>query len=809
MTNDLPNPIIQSIVFLAGLSPDGAALKNDMGFNGADAFQGLIFAKVPAYLWTPSMLFTGYRMIQKYHRQLAEIGINPADIEKPEQPSQDEAKRSLQDAKRLTAPRTCIYSPLGLFMRWERFDPDSLSRFKQLFSKSEIKWEPAPLKQWMVIIRSMDTISKLQKFCTDERFEVSEGAAVFMQLKVEAFTKDPSSQEATPEDEVRNVQRRMIPGAQPKEVDVHFDYSDYAFDNLLSEIKSMPYRRYAKEPSRWIVSMNDEDSFAELKDYAEKWGFAVDPTIFKAYEESKAIAQANIELASAMTSDWRIEGLLREPRPYQWHGAHFGFTNKRYINGDDPGTGKTIMSIVSVQAANAYPVICIVPKLVLYNWRNEWNMTIPNLKIAVLDVSKPDSPDWMHCDVFIINYDMLARKVNRSTDKTWSDVLQMRQWSAIICDEAHALKSSSIARSKAVKALVKNIEYRFLLTGTPILNRPSEITNLLSILGRLESDFGGWKAFTARYCSGATVRLKKGRTITKNDGAHNLFELNEKLKASGCFLRRTIEMVLPELPDKQYTTVYVPIDNEHDYRKAEADIVKFVSEYVLRDEEFKKSIEHLPEEEQAKLKKERANDAAIKAERGRILVMMGTLRKLVAKGKMSAIKEWLKDFDENEQKLVFFGWHREVVEGLARTFEGMEITGDTPAEVRTQHVYDFQNDPEKRMIFLNMQAGGVGITLTAACNCAFAELPWTPALVDQAVARLHRFGQKNAVNAWFLMTEGTIDEDIFHMITEKRAIFDAAMDGKESEDEQVFKSLDEVMKSMLDRTINVPQPQLI
>jgi SWI/SNF-related matrix-associated actin-dependent regulator 1 of chromatin subfamily A len=90
----------------------------------------------------------------------------------------------------------------------------------------------------------------------------------------------------------------------------------------------------------------------------------------------------------------------------------------------------------------------------------------------------------------------------------------------------------------------------------------------------------------------------------------------------------------------------------------------------------------------------------------------------------------------------------------------------------------FQNDPDCRVIVLNLAAGGVGLTLTAASNVAFVELGWTPGGHDQAEDRAHRIGQTDSVTAWYLLGENTIDQDIYALIEEKRAVVTAATDGE-------------------------------
>ncbi len=148
-----------------------------------------------------------------------------------------------------------------------------------------------------------------------------------------------------------------------------------------------------------------------------------------------------------------------------------------------------------------------------------------------------------------------------------------------------------------------------------------------------------------------------------------------------------------------------------------------------------------------------------------------------ARGKLEAVTRWVEDFLESGEKLVLFGWHRQVVDALSERFEAPKITGDTPAKSRQATVDRFQGDPDTRLLVCNVRAGGVGLTLTAASNVAFCELGWTSAEHDQAEDRCRRIGQRGSVNAWYLLAEDTIDTQIYALIEKKRAVVDAATEG--------------------------------
>jgi hypothetical protein len=169
--------------------------------------------------------------------------------------------------------------------------------------------------------------------------------------------------------------------------------------------------------------------------------------------------------------------------------------------------------------------------------------------------------------------------------------------------------------------------------------------------------------------------------------------------------------------------------------------------------------------------------AEARAERARQLVKIEALKSTAARGKLEAVARWVEDFLESGEKLVLFGWHREIVDTLAERFGAPKITGDTSTEDRQAAVDCFQGNPDTRLLVCNVRAGGVGLTLTASSNVGFCELGWTPAEHDQAEDRCHRIGQRDSVNAWYLLAEDTIDTQIHALIEKKRAVVEAATEG--------------------------------
>ncbi len=110
----------------------------------------------------------------------------------------------------------------------------------------------------------------------------------------------------------------------------------------------------------------------------------------------------------------------------------------------------------------------------------------------------------------------------------------------------------------------------------------------------------------------------------------------------------------------------------------------------------------------------------------------------------------------------------------------VKIDGSVSTEKRQEAVDSFQNDDEVKLFVGNIKAAGVGITLTAASNVAFIELPWTPAELEQAEDRCHRIGQKMAVNIYYYLAKNTIDATMAAMVERKRSIISEITNDKNS-----------------------------
>ena len=275
------------------------------------------------------------------------------------------------------------------------------------------------------------------------------------------------------------------------------------------------------------------------------------------------------------------------------------------------------------------------------------------------------------------------------------------------------------------------------LTGTPVMNRPAELISQLRILGRL-ADFGSGAQFGKRF---------------RGPDAH--LRLHWHLR-SRCFVRRLKADVLPQLPAKRRAIVPVELDNEPEYRLAERDLIAWLQSQPLDLGELRAKVA-----------------AALRAER---LVRLNALKLLAARGKLAAALAWIHDFCSSGERLVVFAHHREIQRAAARPLPfgaPHSRRGQPPAAMPRCARFRHPTGLENQLVVCSIEVAGQGLTLTRSSNVVFLELDWTPAKHDQAEDRCHRIGQKDSVNASYILAAGTVDETISTLLERKRAVIGA------------------------------------
>lgn len=435
------------------------------------------------------------------------------------------------------------------------------------------------------------------------------------------------------------------------------------------------------------------------------------------------------------------------------------------ILGDQPGLGKTPTAIAFCNALEAYRVLVIVPASLRLQWAakiKEWS-TIPNVKISTMLNVKDGIHPTAHYQ--IISY-------NAATNPAIIAAISKYKWRVMVCDEAHAMKNIEAIRTRAIlgnrngefvhgkdaagnpkrmKAISQYCESTLALTGTLLLNRPSEAYVLLRFFDWESIDFASEEKFKDRYNQRAVIKTIHGKR-------HNLestsleSELQNRLRVH-VMARHEKKDVFKLMKPPRYEVVQL----------AETGPVKAaLAEEGMLDidiEDF-----------------QTIKDISVEGHVAEVRRLMGVA---LAPQVAEYAEDWLEGADG--EKLVIFGWHIQVLDILEdklSKFGTVRIDGRKNAVQRQRAVDEFIDNPKVRVFIANLQSGGTGVDgLQKVCQRAFlAEPDWVPAQNEQAVSRLDRIGQEGLVTAEIFVAPGSISEKILVKALEKMNVIHRVLD---------------------------------
>jgi len=429
---------------------------------------------------------------------------------------------------------------------------------------------------------------------------------------------------------------------------------------------------------------------------------------------------------------------------HQEDGIKFLLKNKKCILADSMGLGKTYQSIVAALESESERILIICPSSLKINWMRE----IENF-CSKDDVSIINGNYWNPSKFTIVNYDVLknfhtvAEKNKEYED--WELMRNIVEFSPdlIILDEAHFIKNHNSKRGAILKDLSKNFgcERFWLLTGTPIANRPMDYYNLLSIIDSPLTT--NWVHFAKTYCEGKRFR-KGGKYIWVTKGASNLDELSSKTKRT--ILRRKKEEVL-DLPPKLVTPIYLELENVTAY--------KSVWETYL---------------EKRRLEGKKGNPA-------KDIVEMTLLRTFIAMETVPYSIEKAEEALEQDKKVIIFCNFNDEMDAFNRHFgnKAVCVRGGMSDKQKQLSVDRFQEDDSCKVFVGQIKAAGVGLTLTKAEIVIMNSLDWVPGNHEQAEDRAYRIGQKETVNIYYMLIDNTIDTLVWDILNEKKKIIGTIM----------------------------------
>lgn len=454
-----------------------------------------------------------------------------------------------------------------------------------------------------------------------------------------------------------------------------------------------------------------------------------------------------------MSDSQDVENLLRK---YQTEGVSFLLSHRRSVLALEPGTGKTPTTLVALRDAGVRRVLIVAPKSVTMHWLDLMNTWWPGL-VGVLGTGTANQREGAREFVSGLEVRPTALVINYEAARIDIESLSAMGFDAVVFDEAHRLKNRQAQVTRAANALCKHPrQWVWLVTGTPIMNRPEEIWSLLHLIDRHR--FSSYWAWVRSYYETSTTSYGWGARAQRveelgalRDGA--IERMRSEL--ADVMFHRSLEECLPDLPEVTHTTIDVELDT--DERALYDDLLKKTWA------EIDGTVLLIPNEvaRMTRLRQVVSDIEILGAERTR------------PGSKIAAAVELIGDLEP--EQVVCLTWSRAAAERVAEECDGAFIHGGVDSQARHEILGKFKSG-EIRILSGTLATLGEGVDgLQVARHLIRLDRDWTPARNDQAVARLRRSGQRSAVVVHDIVAYGTIDATVEKALRHKTSVIDAVL----------------------------------
>ena len=576
--------------------------------------------------------------------------------------------------------------------------------------------------------------------------------------------------------------------------------ADWRFKEL---IKSLPGASWSPSEQVWRVPLSWTTCLALRSTFREE--LTIGPTLTQ-----WATNELNTRISPSTTlrelETYEGDEILF---PHQRAGVKFLATAKRALLADEPGLGKTAQAIRALkelqeQGEDVFPALIVCPNTLKKNWAREFKRWWPDVKTQVIKGSAAQRKRQFEEDaqVFIINWESLRthsrlapygsialkrcvamgghdEKVTENQCEVTLRELNKIDFKAVVADEIHRSKDPKSKQSRALWAASGNAKIRFALTGTPIANN---VVDLWSILHWISPE--DWPSKTKWIDRMVDTMLNAfgGMMVIGVKPAMQ----DEFYKSVNPVMRRMLKkVVLPHLP---------PIINER--RDVEMSTKQ------------KKAYDQMRELMIAELEAgETLTAPSVLTQTIRLLQFASSYATLSVNEdtgetkatldypscKVEALMDDIDSGDFGDDSVAVCAVSKQLINLLSaeltkkKILHGL-ITGDQDEDERQKAIDDFQSGAIRWVLF-TAQAGGVGITLTAARRLIMLQRPWS--LVDhkQVLDRVHRIGSEihDSIVITDYVTEGSIEERVIQVLETKADNF-----------EQIVRDKDQLLKLLQD-----------
>jgi SNF2 family DNA or RNA helicase len=460
-------------------------------------------------------------------------------------------------------------------------------------------------------------------------------------------------------------------------------------------------------------------------------------------------------------------------REYQKIAVEMLLNAKRVLVGDDVGLGKTAIGIGAMTEVTALPALVVTLTHLPAQWRDQLTMFAPKLRVHILRSGTPYRIGFEGAkarggqqtlpgatpDVIIANYHKLAR---------WAETLAgvVRY---VVFDECQELRLSSSQKYSAAKYIADAAEYVCGLSATPIYNAGSEFHSVLNVIK--PDALGNREEFIREWCSEGQYQRERV-TDPKAFGAY--------VRETGLMLRRTRADVGRELP--ALTRVPHHIDCDLEALDQVSDACRELALFILGrgasplklEGDAKKGAHFLASEE-----------------------LSNKLRQATGIAKAPFVAEFVRLLVEQGEKVVLYGWHREVyriwLERLENLNPVMYTGSESPKEKEAAKKAFVEGNAKVLLMSLRSGAGLDG--LQEVCRTVvFGELDWAYGVHEQAEGRVQRDGQKDPVVSYYLVADTGSDPIVMDVLGIKRNQLEGLRDPTGARVEELQSDPDRIKK---------------
>lgn len=519
-----------------------------------------------------------------------------------------------------------------------------------------------------------------------------------------------------------------------------------------------------------------ESAIEAARRIAEAGGLAfdLDPAVTARLDAARHHAELSSRLRAIEAHDdvWRdaITGLGFQLHPYQEDGAIFLARNGRAFLADDMGLGKTLQAIVATlvmrRTVGIEKTLVVCPASLKHQWAAEI------LKACGESACVVEGSRAMRLKAYrrwkrgflILNYELALRDL---------DLVRAAKAELVVLDEAQRIKNWDTKTAKAIKELTS--PFAFVLTGTPLENRLSELHSIVEFLNP--------RALGPRW------RLLPFHAVSEPGGKIVAYEALDVLRArlAGFFMRRERGEVLDQLPPRTDNTFWTEMTAAQlrPYRRHARKVAALLAQNrPLKTAEVRLLLQSLTSmrilcNAWAQYEWDRVEDR-LKDGHGPEPDM-----RWIQSPKLEEFSHVLEDLLErpDAKVLVFSQWerllrlaHYAVRPLLDRRGETATVFhGGMDSRTRLLTIEGFRTDPQRRVLF-STDAGGLGLNLQDAASVVVnLEVPWNPAVLEQRIGRVHRMGQRKSVQVLHFVTRGAIEERVRQVVENKKALFDGLL----------------------------------